>query len=487
MSKYIKFHKFNKYFKFILLTSIFRYLNVSLLGYNFNESFIDFSFLNFLHYCFNNKPNVDISKFKMVEFFFNYIGTLIFALLVRLYELKITEKSIDKFFELNDRYVTIHREIAQIDRNMNKKDNEIEENILCKFKNYLIINTSFLIYVIIAFIWVVEEIIMFILFNYLKDVDFWFFEILIVTIIYSKIFLLQIYKHQKFAIILNLIPSFLKITCIILTFFSDEKLIIYKKYPWWLAVGFICHSTLTSIISFINCSLKSFLDLKYTTTSQILMFYSFVGIIVSSIICMVSALAPCSTSNNEITYFNNIMCNVKDYNNYTYFDNYIFYFNTYSKEISSEKFIRSIIIILGALTFFLQKYFYLLSINYTDPVHIYFHIPIYYIFQKTILVINNAIVEHKGFQDTSNFKVAKYFLDISGDLFCFIGFLIYLEIIELNMCGLNYNLRINISKRSIKNDDIIFNLSEYDEDDDKETVEGRKTTSSARSSLRSEI
>ena len=55
------------------------------------------------------------------------------------------------------------------------------------------------------------------------------------------------------------------------------------------------------------------------------------------------------------------------------------------------------------------------------------------------------------------------------------------------MCGLNYNLRINISKRSIKNDDIIFNLSEYDEDDDKETVEGRKTTSSARSSLRSEI
>ena len=217
------------------------------------------------------------------------------------------------------------------------------------------------------------------------------------------------------------------------------------------------------------------------------MFYSFVGIIVSSIICMVSALAPCSTSNNEITYFNNIMCNVKDYNNYTYFDNYIFYFNTYSKEISSEKFIRSIIIILGALTFFLQKYFYLLSINYTDPVHIYFHIPIYYIFQKTILVINNAIVEHKGFQDTSNFKVAKYFLDISGDLFCFIGFLIYLEIIELNMCGLNYNLRINISKRSIKNDDIIFNLSEYDEDDDKETVEGRKTTSSARSSLRSEI
>ena len=43
------------------------------------------------------------------------------------------------------------------------------------------------------------------------------------------------------------------------------------------------------------------------------MFYSFVGIIISSIICMVSALAPCSTSNNEITYFNNIMSVIVNY------------------------------------------------------------------------------------------------------------------------------------------------------------------------------
>ena len=35
-----------------------------------------------------------------------------------------------------------------------------------------------------------------------------------------------------------------------------------------------------------------------------------------------------------------------------------------------------------------------------------------------------------------------------GDFFALIVFLIYLEIIELNFCQLDYNIRINIIKRS---------------------------------------
>ena len=274
---------------------------------------------------------------------------------------------------------------------------------------------------------------MFILFDYLKDVDFWFFEMLIVIIIYSKIFLKQIYKHQKFAIILNLIPSILKITCIILTLISDEEK-IYKKYYWWIFVGLLIHSTLTAIIYFIICSLKSFLDLKYITTSQLLMFYSTVGIIISILICIISTYIPCSEKNND-NYFINILCPIKD-DNYSYFDNYIIYFTSYYDEDNYGKIIRIFIVILDSTTFFFHKYFLLLSINYTDPVHIYFYIPIYYILQKVTLVINNSIINKECFNDTSNFKIAKYFLDISGDIFCFIGLLIYSEIIELNFWGL---------------------------------------------------
>ena len=38
-------------------------------------------------------------------------------------------------------------------------------------------------------------------------------------------------------------------------------------------------------------------------------------------------------------------------------------------------------------------------------------------------------------------------MDISGDIASIIGFLIYLEIIELNFCKLNYNLKKNIISR----------------------------------------
>ena len=132
--------------------------------------------------------------------------------------------------------------------------------------NYLLKNNSMVLYAIISFIWVACEIIMIVLFYQFKDVDFWFFEILIATFIYSRIFLVQIYKHQKFAIALNLIPTFLKIICLILTVTSTEEIykkkVIYRHNPLWLIFGILLHPTLTAVISFINCTLKSFLDLK---------------------------------------------------------------------------------------------------------------------------------------------------------------------------------------------------------------------------------
>ena len=39
-------------------------------------------------------------------------------------------------------------------------------------------------------------------------------------------------------------------------------------------------------------------------------------------------------------------------------------------------------------------------------------------------------------------------LDIIGDIFSLLGFLIYLEIIVLNFCKIDYNIKENIAKRS---------------------------------------
>ena len=43
-------------------------------------------------------------------------------------------------------------------------------------------------------------------------------------------------------------------------------------------------------------------------------------------------------------------------------------------------------------------------------------------------------------------------MDISGDIICLFGYLIYLEIIELNFFNLNYDIKESIAFRGISND-----------------------------------
>ena len=460
MSKYIECNKLNKHLKYILFAAIFRYLNAILLGYNYIDSFEEISLLKFFKYILNSETEADLPNFRMIESFFNYIIVFICSLFCRIYELKITKRKLRYFFNYNGSFAITAKETFGIKRIV-RISKTVKENILYKFKNYIINNSSFLIYVIISFIWISEEITWVIFIPLLKDIDFWFFEILIATIIYSKIFLVQIYRHHIFAILLNLIvPSLLKIICIALTLNTDEH-IIYNYYPWWIPLGFIIDSLLTAIISFINCSLKSFLDLKFITISILLMFYSAVGVLVSFLICIISTYYPCCEKGNN--GYLATMCKVKD-ETHKYLDSFILYFNSYSDDDTPGKVIRIFIIIFDGITYFFKQYFILLSIKFLDPVHICFYIPIYYVFEKVILVINTLIIDHEWINDSSNYRVAKYFLDMGGDFFCLLGSLIYFEIIHVNICDLSYNVKKNIAERSLSDKNIDLN-DKYSDDD----------------------
>ena len=215
-------------------------------------------------------------------------------------------------------------------------------------------NSSIFLYVIFSLVWVAKDILVYMFTSFLKDLDFWFFEILLVTIIYSNIFLVQVYKHQKLAIIINILPTFLKITNIIMGFITGEKL-IYTSYPWWLPIGLICNIILTSIDSFIKCTAKSFIDLKYTTISQLLIFYSLIGAVICNVICIISTYIPCGEKDNK-TIIHEKICKLED-DKYTYFDNFFIYFKCFINEDSSGNFIRTFIIIFDAITFFLKNIF----------------------------------------------------------------------------------------------------------------------------------
>ena len=97
-----------------------------------------------------------------------------------------------------------------------------------------------------------------------------------------------------------------------------------------------------------------------------------------------------------------------------------------------------------------NKFFYVLVIKYLTPAQLIFSFPIFYFFDKISLIINNLIIDKTFFKEgvTMGNKGAKFILDITGDLLSFVGFLIYLEIIELNFCSFNYDTKRNITGRS---------------------------------------
>ena len=65
--------------------------------------------------------------------------------------------------------------------------------------------------------------------NDLKDLDFWFVELLLISYFSTKVLNYKIYKHQKLAIIFNLTLSMTKIIVIILSFFVSKS----NEYSWY--------------------------------------------------------------------------------------------------------------------------------------------------------------------------------------------------------------------------------------------------------------
>ena len=68
-----------------------------------------------------------------------------------------------------------------------------------------------------------------------------------------------------------------------------------------------------------------------------------------------------------------------------------------------------------------------------------------------VLLIYNVIYCSAKRNSPGFFKedVDIFFLDVSQDIIAVIGFLIYLEIIQLNFCQLSYNVRSKIIKRGM--------------------------------------
>ena len=280
---------------------------------------------------------------------------------------------------------------------------------------------------------------------------------------------IEVYNHQKLALALNLIPIIFKIITIYISFEGDnkykgdniytynnytDKRNLYSIYWYFLPSLILIHLVFTILRAHSIIEIKSFMDLKYISSNKLLIFYGFIGALFNIIICTMATFLKCKDGNKDIN-ISDYFCKVnKTEASNTYYDSFNIYFHTTNepKEIIFE----IIVEILAAICFFFYKYYSMMIIKFLSPAHLIFLIPFYYLSRKIILLIRSLfiyILNDKN--EITIFRLSfmpylqsKFVLDIIGDIFSFIVFLIYLEIIELNFYDLNYNLRRKIIWRS---------------------------------------
>ena len=301
--------------------------------------------------------------------------------------------------------------------------------------------------------------------------DYWMFELLFVCLMTSKIFKIKIYIHQKLGIIINSLCCLIigSIRFIILA--NQANGIPYTftiKYKWFIPISIIIYLLVINSISYVFIKLKYYMNLKFIALLKLLIFYGIIGFIISSIGCIIETSMKCTGSEKQ--YF----CHVYDENfENIYIENIFIFFQNFSKLNAKERSIEIFIIFIGMIFNFFSLYFDILVINNLTPMHYIFSTLIYLLFNELIKLIKNKINEGSFFDEDINKYIS--ILHISAYFCSFIGFMIYLEIIELNFCKLNYNLRKYIKDRSIEeayNDDFKESIiNDIESEDRKSSVD----------------
>ena len=301
-------------------------------------------------------------------------------------------------------------------------------------KNYLKSIKGFLFYILILFLWIAEENLILIYVDIIQDLDFWFFELIFVSLIYSRLFLSKILSHQKLGMVISIIVgSLLKIFSITVTLTSGSEKVFYNKYRWLISFVII-YFGLIILRSYVNTQIKIFFDLKYISQRILLTSYGIAGVIILGLTGLFTSNVPCFENLEKY------VCNF-DYEGNLYYDNFDSYY-----ESGKNMLVRLIAIFLGIIAFFFEKYFSTLIIKLYSPIHFIFSFPVEYFVEKTFLLIFTAIFFRDDLFKEAN-QLQKFLMDESGDIFSIIGFLIYLEIIQMHFCNLDYNLTNNIIDR----------------------------------------
>ena len=425
MVKLITLGKYDHKYKYLIIYIIIFIPLEYLLGYSFPEE-MQIKFLTEENF----PDNVLINEL------FKYLMIFIYGIIISREEIKtiIEEKK--------------NSNAPEIDENKNKikliyEENKVEYPEFSKYKVILLMGIYLISFEL-------DDICYLLGFD---NLDFWMLEIIFVIILNFFLFNIKAYKHQLIAICFVLIFSTLmRIIELIFVIKKDEEEMIYVKYKWIIPIGIIIFLLKYCLESYFLCRLKWYFELKFFSEKITFIYIGILGVIIFFIASIIPTFFECPEN-----YFSSKICTVyENEGSAKYFESFIIFFKKiWSKERSTFLNCVYILILLLKIAYSAFKFvFEIIIIKVLDPMYFLCSITIIYFFIQIISFIYFLIV---------NKLELSFIFGLLSFVFSNIGTLIYLELVELNFCGLNHNLKKNIDMRAL--DDALDIYKEESDDD----------------------
>ena len=218
MSPPITCGKINKSLLFILLMSISTVINQYLYGFIYIECFYKMNIYKSLYNAIIDPNKTDFPHHRLFDPLFSYLGVIFLSLLIP------KQKEKENIEETNEEENIVRSSAYTVSHELNLIHNGL--------KNYLHNKRGIIIFILILILWIIEENLVLIYVDIFQDLDFWFFELIIISLLFSYNFSFKVYKHQKVAMALSIgVGSILKIYNITISLTSGEDK-IYSRYPY---------------------------------------------------------------------------------------------------------------------------------------------------------------------------------------------------------------------------------------------------------------
>ena len=402
---------------------------------------------------------------------------------------------------------------------------ELIHNDLAEIKIEIIKKNSFKFIIISACLILIKEIFIELIYSTNDIFDYYFLNLIVIALILRFFLKEKIYNHQILAIIsVIVISGSFYIGCLFASKNTDKDNKDNINYGFQdkihlVFILFFCYIFIS--ISFCTGILfqKNLMQFKFVSPSKLLFWKGAIGVFLCIIGLIISTNVPCKNqrrpthlrprpsdrehhgprpgykrrndTNNNMTLEVFVCSNV--YENETYFDNILSYFAFLSGDLKGRRrnntnntkdnndddikdnIIKEVFILLGYFIFhFISELSLILVNKFLTPIHYLIteslynliHIPCemitkYYFMQNNDINEEDIQNDYRIVYNIYSKNETTRILKLIAIFFEFLGYLIYMEIIQLNFCGLNRNVVKSIQERA-KIEYRVDNLSESD-------------------------